>query len=126
MGIMPPFSYPQLSVRFFRQMITFGKGLNLRLYPQEKGDSYYMKVNKLMWCAAITATVIASGGSLLAAEQNTKENRGQLGYRDYRFLTEAAHGGMMEARLAEIAKQKATSQAVRDFAERMVTDQSKA
>jgi putative membrane protein len=84
-----------------------------------------MKVNKLLWCVAIAGTVMASGASLSAAENN-KESRGQLGYRDYRFLNEAAHGGMMEVRLGEIAKQKASSQAVRDFAQRMITDHSKA
>jgi len=91
-----------------------------------KGELYYMKVNKLLWCAALAGTVIASGGSLCAAEQNNKESRGQLGYRDYRFLSEAAHGGQMEVRLGEIAKTKANSQAVRDFAQRIITDHSKA
>jgi len=83
-----------------------------------------MKMNKWMWQTA--AVVILSGASLLGAENNSKENRGQLGVRDYKFLTEAARGGMMEVRLGEIAKQKGTSQSVRDLAQRMITDHSKA
>jgi len=85
-----------------------------------------MKVNKLMWGAAVLTAVMMSGASLSAAEHNAKENRGQLSMRDYKFLTEAAKGGMMEVRLGEIAKEKATSQPVRDFAQRMITDHSKA
>src|SRR5258706_4921909 len=85
-----------------------------------------MKINKWMWQTAVAAAVVLSGATLLGAENNTKENRGQLGARDYRFLAEAAHGGMIEVRLGEVAKQKATSQSVRDFAQRMITDHSKA
>ena len=84
-----------------------------------------MKLNRLMWKMAISAVVI-TGLPLFAAEHNTKENRGQLGYRDYRFLMEAAQGGMMEVRLGELAKQKATTPSVREFAEKMITDHSKA
>jgi putative membrane protein len=85
-----------------------------------------MKINKWMWQTAVAAAVVLSGASLLAAENNSKENRGQFGVRDYKFLSEAARGGMMEVRLGEVAKQKATSQSVRDFAQRMITDHSKA
>ena len=80
-----------------------------------------MKITKWMWQTSVAAAVILSGASLLGAE-----NRGQLGVRDYRFLSEAARGGMAEVRLGEIAKQKATSQSVRDFAQRMITEHSKA
>src|SRR4051812_25063477 len=85
-----------------------------------------MKINKWMWQTAVAAAVVLSGASLLAAENNSKENRGQLGVRDYKFLSETARGGMMEVRLGEVAKQKATNQQVRDFAQRMITDHSKA
>ena len=84
-----------------------------------------MKINTILWKAALAAAVMMSA-QLFAAESNTKENRGQLGFRDYKFLKEAAHGGLMELRLAEVAKQKATSQAVRDFAQSMITVHSKA
>jgi hypothetical protein len=39
-----------------------------------------MKINKWMW-QTVTAAVILSGATLLGAELNTKENRGQLGAR---------------------------------------------
>jgi putative membrane protein len=81
-----------------------------------------MKVNKLTLCAAVATATIFSG-TLLSANEH---NRGRFGERDYKFVTEAAHGSMMEVRLGEIAKQKASNQSVRDFAQRMITDHSKA
>lgn len=45
---------------------------------------------------------------------------------DSKFMVEAANGGMMEVQLGNIAKEKGTSQKVKDFGEMMVTDHSKA
>ena len=81
-----------------------------------------MKVNKLTMCAAVATALMFTGTSLSANEHN----KGRFGDRDYKFVTEAAQGGMMEVRLGEIAKQRASSQSVRDFAQRMITDHSKA
>jgi putative membrane protein len=45
---------------------------------------------------------------------------------DKTFATKAAQGGMMEVELGQLAAQKASSQAVKDFGQRMVTDHGKA
>jgi putative membrane protein len=51
---------------------------------------------------------------------------GMLSNDDKKFIMEAAHGGMMEVELGKIAAQKATSDEVKQFAQRMVDDHSKA
>ncbi|HYC29645.1 MAG TPA: DUF4142 domain-containing protein [Chitinophagaceae bacterium] len=42
------------------------------------------------------------------------------------FIMKAAQGGMMEVQLGEMAQRNASSQAVKDFGSRMVTDHTKA
>lgn len=49
-----------------------------------------------------------------------------LSDKDKEFMTKAAQGGMMEVTLGQTVSQKAQSPDVKTFAERMVTDHSKA
>jgi putative membrane protein len=49
-----------------------------------------------------------------------------LNKADQDFATKAAEGGMMEVNLGQLAAAKATSQEVKDFGNRMVTDHGKA
>ena len=89
-----------------------------------------MKLHKHIWQTALVAVALASGSSAIGADRDrdvdSKQNRGQLSEKDFRFAINAARGGMTETRLGEIAKQKAGSQQVKDFGQRMVTDHSKA
>ena len=50
----------------------------------------------------------------------------KLNASDAKFLTEAAGGGMMEVELGKAIAGKTSNQEVKDFAQRMVTDHSKA
>jgi putative membrane protein len=51
---------------------------------------------------------------------------GMLSAADKKFVMEAAHGGMMEVDLGKLAAQKAMSEEVKQFGQRMVDDHSKA
>lgn len=60
------------------------------------------------------------------SQTGTESQHGQLSSKDFRFLEKFARGGMEEVELGQLAQQKASSQGVRDFGQRMVTDHSKA
>jgi putative membrane protein len=83
-----------------------------------------MKINKKIMIGSVGLALMLSSGALLAAD--TEGQRGQLTSSDFKFVTDAKRGGMEEVQLGELAKQKATSPAVREFGERMVTDHQKA
>jgi putative membrane protein len=55
-----------------------------------------------------------------------KDNSSTVGSSDKKFIMEAAHGGMMEVELGKLAVDKASSPDVKQFAQRMVDDHSKA
>jgi putative membrane protein len=83
-----------------------------------------MKINKTTMIGSVGLALMLSSGLLLAAD--TEGQRGQLTSKDYKFASDAAQGGMQEVQLGELARQKAGSQGVREFGERMVTDHQKA
>src|SRR3954467_13414196 len=55
-----------------------------------------------------------------------KDNSSALASDDRKFVMEAVHGGMMEVELGRMAVDKASSPDVKQFAQRMVDDHSKA
>jgi len=83
-----------------------------------------MKLNKRMSVPVVAGLAFMLGAGLTFAAENAE--RGQLSARDYKFLKEAASGGMAEVELGEMAKTRGTDQSVRSFGERMVTDHKKA
>jgi len=70
--------------------------------------------------------LLVSGASVAWAQTSIRDQRGQLSERDYKFVVDAARGGMLEVNLGELAHQKGSLQAVRDFGQMMVTDHTKA
>ena len=84
-----------------------------------------MKLQKRMSVPVVAGLALALSAGLMFAADTTGE-KGQLSARDYKFLKEAASGGMTEVQLGELAKTKGTDQSVKTFGERMVTDHQKA
>lgn len=81
-----------------------------------------MSKRVLMTVAAMgVASVIAGTGLALA-----QSPRGALSDADRKFVMEAAEGGQMEVELGQLAQQKASSDAVKQFGQRMATDHAKA
>ena len=88
-----------------------------------------MKLHKQTRLMTIAGLVLAlSGGATYAADLfgSDKDQRGQLSEKDYKFVKEASRSGMSEAELGNLAKQKGTSDSVRNFGERMSRDHQKA
>ena len=72
-------------------------------------------------------TIAGLAGLFLAHSPLTAaETRGSLSEGDYKFASEAARGNLAEVKMGELAKQKGTSQAVKDFGDRMISEHGKA
>src|SRR6266436_5910453 len=79
--------------------------------------------NRVLMTVAVmgVASVIAGAGLALA-----QSPRGVLTDTDSKFVMEAAEGGQMEVELGQLAQQKASSDAVKQFGLRMVNQHGKA
>ena len=78
----------------------------------------------LMGVAAVGFT-LASGVSS-AADPMTTATGGKLSSSDRTFVTKAATGGMAEVEMGKLAQEKGSTQAIKDFGAKMVTDHSAA
>jgi putative membrane protein len=89
-----------------------------------------MKITTLAGCTLALAMPLAWGQQYQTASttdrSSTGSQRGQLSSKDFKFVQNAARGGMEEVELGQLAQQKASNQAVRDFGQLMVTEHSKA
>jgi putative membrane protein len=83
-----------------------------------------MKITNTTKLATIAGLALAlSAGALIGAD---RENRGQLSAKDYKFVADAYRGGTTEVELGQLAVQKASTDQVRHFGERMVADHKRA
>jgi len=53
-------------------------------------------------------------------------DKSMIGEKDHRFLSKASEGGLMEVQMAQAAQQKASSQAVKDYAKQLEQDHTAA
>ncbi len=75
-----------------------------------------------------TLSAIAAAGmmALLAGNARAQDQHGTLSSSDYKFVTAAAQSGQAEVALGELAATKSSNPAVKQFAQRMVQDHTKA
>ena len=92
------------------------------------------KAGKAVYVGCVTLTLSAVGSWAVLAHQDspsaantatmTTKSRPSMG--DTHFAKEAAHGGMAEVKLGQLAQDKGSSDSVKSFGKRMVDDHSKA
>jgi len=89
------------------------------------------------WTLALALVVAAPLQSSAQATSKAKEDKsetgksaaassGKMASADAKFLTEAAHGGMAEVEMGRLASERGSSDAVKQFGQRMVADHGKA
>lgn len=84
-----------------------------------------MKRNQMLLAGACACGLTLFGFAALAQQQNTS-SANRLTSSDTTFATKAAQGGMAEVKLGQLAKDKASNQAVKDFGQKMIDDHTKA
>jgi putative membrane protein len=77
-------------------------------------------------CAGLAGLSASAATRPESAKSTTKEKTSMSRVSDSEFAKNAAEGGMAEVRFGELAKDRGSSQAVKDFGTRMVTDHTKA
>jgi putative membrane protein len=86
----------------------------------------YLSFTSRALIAAIAAAGLCLVANVQAADETMASNESKLSANDKKFVKKAYKGGMTEVETAKIAKDKATNDATKEVAERMITDHSKA
>ncbi len=83
---------------------------------------------RFLTCLMVTGLlpIAAAQQNSMGSSHRTVQSSSGLSAADHRFINEAAQGGLAEVELGQLAVQKATSDDVKKFGQRMVDDHSKA
>jgi putative membrane protein len=84
----------------------------------------YNKTFRILPCLAMVVAQFALISAYAADEPG--DNRGQIPASDYKFVKEAACGGMLEVKLGNMAAAVSKNTAVQQFGQRMANDHGKA
>lgn len=76
--------------------------------------------------ALALCSLLAVGNYTTAKAANTDANRGQLSHSDYKFAEAATKANAAEIELGQLASQKAEDPAVKQYAQRIVQDHTRA
>lgn len=76
--------------------------------------------------SAVAQTSEPATPSNRPAQTEAPSTRGQLSAQDRQFIMDAAHGGMAEVRLGQLALQRSNNAEVRRFAQQMIQEHSQA
>jgi putative membrane protein len=76
------------------------------------------------WTLALA--LVAAAPLQSSAQTTSKETSGKMASSDAKFMTEAARGNMAEVELGRLATERGSSDAVKQFGQRMVSDHGKA
>lgn len=82
-----------------------------------------MKTNQKLLAGACACGLSLFGIAAFAQHTNSAN---RLSSSDSTFADKAAQGGMAEVKLGQLAKDKASSQSVKDFGQKMIDDHTKA
>lgn len=85
-----------------------------------------LRVRPRTIAVALSLVAASLAPSAFAADPMTSATGGKLDSADRKFVEKAAVGGMLEVRMGELAKDKASDPSVKAFGERMVKDHSQA
>src|SRR5690242_17272429 len=91
------------------------------MLTRAQGDRPMSKRGRLTVASMGVASAMAGPGRAPA-----QSPRGALSDADHKFVMEALEGGQMEVELGKLAEQKASSDAVKQFGQRMATDHARA
>jgi predicted outer membrane protein len=76
--------------------------------------------------AALALASVAGAQAPAKPETSKSDAKGSLAGADRKFVLEAARGNMTEVELGKLASERASSDAVKQFGQRMATDHGKA
>jgi putative membrane protein len=84
-----------------------------------------------MYRTLAVAVVLVAGGMFISSPLALTQEKGEKGEKsqkidDKTFVKKAAQGGMAEVELGKLAVKNASSEAVKEFGERMIKDHTKA
>src|SRR5256886_11471135 len=81
---------------------------------------------KMLYVAGVTTFCTFLGCWAVLAHQASAQSSRKMAMADEEFAKKAAQGGMAEVKLGQLAKEKASNETVKNFAQLMVEDHTKA